>query len=141
MEKRATTINPLSQGEKLLLLVFRAWKQKVSTKIVALGLGLHPEYLPYLYKQPALTMEVIKAASEFFNIHQSLFDDDPVDAGAKNLSDELMILRAELNETRRALDTATARLRTLEEDKIIRDAREIQKRRKRHKPDDTPNQN
>ena len=141
MEKQATSIRPLTQGEKLLLLVFRARKRKISTKKVALGLGYHPEYLPYLYKQPTLTMELIKAASDYFNVHPSIFDDDPSDGASAELLDELRIIRAELNETRRELAESKARIKTLEEDRIIRQAREIEKQRRRSKPDDTPNHN
>lgn len=113
-----------------MLLVFRAHKRKVSTKKVALGLGLHPDYLPYLYKQSKLTMEVIKAASEFFNVSPKLFEDEVGDE-VQAMMNELRILRAELNETKRDLTRANTRIKTLEDDAVLRDAREIRRSRKK----------
>lgn len=132
MDKQAFyPITPLTAGEKLYLLVFRARKNKITTKKVAQGLGYHPEYLPYLYKQTKLTMETIHAAARFFKVPPAIFDDDPADSESKALIEELRIMRAELNEARRELDAAHARIKRLEEDKVIRDARAIEKKRRR----------
>ena len=130
-QQRQHAIAPLTAGEKPYLLVFRARKRDITTKDVAEGMNLHPEYLPHLYKQSRLTMETVHAASKFFNVHPSLFDDDPVDDTAKRLEKELKIMRTELNETSLALKAAQQRIKTLEEDKIIREAREIKARRKK----------
>ena len=85
-------------------------------------------------------MESAHAAAKFFNVPPSIFDDDPLDSAAQRLEKELMIMRAELNETSLALQAAERRIKTLEEENIIRDAREIKARRKKGEDSGT-NQN
>lgn len=85
-------------------------------------------------------MELIHKASAFFGVSPRLFDDDNTE-DVKALMDELRILRADLNEARQALDHANLRIKRLEEDAVIRQAKEIKRQRKTGETNDHLNHN
>lgn len=75
MEKQ--NLYPLTQGEKLMIFIFRFRKSHgKSQSEVAKMLGVEPESIPRMYYYKKLRMEIIDAASAAFSVPTSVFTDE-----------------------------------------------------------------
>lgn len=78
MAKSVSAIEPLTKGEKLMILIFRAKQRNKKLKMakIADAMGVAETYIPRLYTKNKLTKKVIQSASAFFNVPPEIFQED-----------------------------------------------------------------
>lgn len=78
MAKSVSAIEPLTKGEKLMILIFRAKQRNKKLKMakIADAMGVAEIYIPRLYTKNKLTKKVIQSASAFFNVPPEIFQED-----------------------------------------------------------------
>jgi hypothetical protein len=120
MEK-TVKVHDLTQGEKLLILVFRAKSRDPQLKItdIAAALDVTSTYLPIMYKKKTLTEIVKKKATDYFNVSPQFFDPD---YSMHEMQQEMKLLRQEIGALKN-------RERELSEEIILLQAALIRQRR------------
>lgn len=111
----------LTQGEKLMILVFRTKKRGLTVPEIAAGIGVSITYLPALYEKENLTMKVIQNASSFFGVPPEYFEEDTT----------LREVLQRLNTIEKDNQSRIAENRELREEIIILKAQIIQLRREK----------
>lgn len=114
MEKQATSFYPLTQGEILYVLVFRA-REYMGTPEVAEALGVRRESLPRIYKSQSLSKKVVMHACNLFNVPPSLFTETKsIEELSEKIEEVEVTLRAQINELRAENNWLKSRVTALE---------------------------